>query len=334
MLSLVRGGPKVLVMESTGPKGLVEELEEFLTERSTVRSSDPLSAVESAFEEDTLVIFISSGEDPKLNVYSTPLPPEEVLCQIINLGLCKAMDNVCTAPGTAVMRLVGDIPKVIQRIANDLGGQVVDRLTTLACPVGARTIIYFTESPLNRPLRMEDLHSSAVSVERPCSEVLGHLKDNAMDYMSLAMGTPDWNQVDIKIYDADGRYDLHYRRLMGAIEGIDAGLVLSEAWGRDQAFILMSVPAYLVRLFTPLPPLEVKRLCMALEYSPSGKRWVDMDVIHNGKKVSWTVMKDHEGGRDLIGLDLRNHLLQSLSPQGLKRIRDAEEELSKGLSGS
>ncbi|MCX7829200.1 MAG: hypothetical protein N2315_08420 [Thermanaerothrix sp.] len=329
MLSLVRGGPKVLVVETTASDGRIAELEEFMEARCVPWQQDPLSAVESATEEATLIIFMASGDKPVLKVYSTHTPPEELLCHLINSRLCEAVDNVCTAPGTAVMRLMGDLGRAVERIAKDLGGEVVQRPHALACPTGTRTIIYFTQSPLNRPLRMEELHPSAVLVERPCSEVLGRLKDNAMDYLSIAMGTPDWNQVEIKIYDAAGRYDLHYQRLMGAIEGVDAGLVLSEAWGRDQAFILMSVPVYVVSLFTPLPPSEVKELCMALEYSPSGDRWVDLDVIHRGKKVSWTSLGEDKSPRDSIGLSLREKLLNRMSPQGIKRLREAEERLTE-----
>ncbi|EHM10583.1 hypothetical protein TheveDRAFT_1465 [Thermanaerovibrio velox DSM 12556] len=318
----------MLVVESTASEGRIRELEDFMTSRCVPWQLDPLSAVESITEESTLIIFMASGDKPAMKVYSTNTPPEDLLCHLINSRLCEAVDNVCTAPGTAVMRLLGDVDKAAARIAKDLGGELVDRPHALACPVGTRTIIYFTQSPLNRPLRMEELHPLAVMVERPCSEVLGRLKENAMDYLSMAMGTPDWNHVEIKIYDAAGRYDLHYQRLMGAIEGLDAGLVLSEAWGRDQAFILMSVPVYVVSLFTPLPPSEVKEICTALEYSPKGDRWVDLDVIHQGKKVSWTSMGQGKGDtRDSLGLSLREKLLPRMSPQGLKRLMEAESKL-------
>ncbi|ACZ18564.1 hypothetical protein Taci_0327 [Thermanaerovibrio acidaminovorans DSM 6589] len=332
MLSLVRGGPKVLMLETTRSGEDLAELEAFLAALCPSSSADPMGAVETASEEATLVIFMASGEEPAMRVYSTHLPPEDLLCQLINRRLCEKVDNLCPSPGTAVMRLVGTpegLNLAMERIASDLNGTVGERPHNFVCPAGSRTVIYFTQNPLNRPLRMEDLSPRAVLVDRPCGEVLSHLRENAMDYLSLAMGGPDWNQVDIRIYDAEGRYDLHYRRLMGAIEGIDAGLVLSEAWGRDQAFILMSVPVYVVRLFTPLDPSEIKRMCMGLEYSPKGERWVDLDVICSGKKVSWTGL-EHPGTRDSLGEAMRRELLGRMNQGGLKRLLEAEGELMGG----
>ena len=331
MLSLVRGGPKILMIETTRSD---PRLEERLNRSGTLSDTDPAAAVDLAGEEATLVFLFLSGEGQgQLKVLSTPEPPETVLCDLINQHLTDLVDHVTTAPGMVVMRLLGNLDQAIDRIREDLQGEPSQRGwgSRLRCAVETGTVVYFTTQPLNRPLTPEDFHPEALIVHQPYSTVLTHLRGKAMDYLALAMGTPDWNDMEVRIYDAEDRYDLHYRRLKTAVEGLDLGVVLGEGWGKDQAMLLMSVPVYRVRLFTPLPPEEIKKVALALEYREDGSRCVDLDVFAKGKKVPWTGDRkaDRASSRNGLALEYRRDLFGRLSPETRERAAALEEELAR-----
>ena len=329
MLSLVRGGPKILMIETTS---LDPRLEERVSRMGTPFDAPPGEAVDLAGEEATLIFLFLSGEGQgQIKVLSTPEPPETVLCDLVNQRLTDRVDHVCTAPGLVVMRLLGDLDGTIPKIREEMQAHRSERGSLLRCAEDAGTVVYFTTQPLNRPLRPEDFHPEAMVVDAPYSTVLAHLRGKAMDYLAMALGTPDWNDMEIRIYDAEDRYPLQYRRLMTAVEGLDLGVVLGEAWGKDQAMLLMSVSVYRVRLFTPLPPEEVKKVALALEYRDDGSRCVDLDVFAGGKKVPWTRDRgsSRSGSRNELALEYREDLFRRLSPEAREQMRRLDGEMDR-----
>ena len=42
------------------------------------------------------------------------------------------------------------------------------------------------------------------------------------------MGTPDWNSVEIRIGDKEGRFSTHRKRIWTAVQGLQIGTILEE----------------------------------------------------------------------------------------------------------
>lgn len=94
MLSLVRGGPTVLVIR-TGetPHKLVEALRKI----STPRETSPMELFSNILEGDTL-IFVSARHSKRLLTYQTNLQPMTIFCNIINENLSDAIEQIKVTP--------------------------------------------------------------------------------------------------------------------------------------------------------------------------------------------------------------------------------------------
>jgi hypothetical protein len=318
MLSLVRGGPRILLIESEDP----EPLEEYLHRTASTAAVDLTTVMDVAGEESTL-IFLSGGASQGgvadwTLVFSSIQPPEVLLCGLITEGLAASVRSVCCAPGIVLVRLLGEADRAIDRIQEDLKAQDALRGAFATCsssdPI---TLIYFTQDPLNRPLSPDRLLPRALSVPSSYSTVLPLLRGRMTEYLNLALGTSDWNDVEIRIYDVEEEYERHRRRALTVIEGLELGTVLGEGWGRDQAFILMSVQVFRIRLFTPFDAHRIKEIAMGLEYDATGRRICDVDVYFQGKRTSWTGERQgkERATRNDLGLEMRNRILAALSPE-------------------
>jgi hypothetical protein len=328
MLSLVRGGPRILRIEALDS----EPIEEYLHRFAEMSPLNPEQAVDAAGEDATLVLLAPStgavGRFPWSLAFATFLPPEVLLCGLINERIADRISHVTSAPGIVLVRLMGDLEKAVDAIRTDLEGEPYSQNSFMSEGEGESTRIHFTNAPLNRPLTPAQLSPVVLAVRKPYGVVLSFLRERALDYLSLALGTHDWNDLEIRIYDTEQRYDLHYRRLTAVIEGMQLGMVLGEGWGRDQALMLMSVPIYRVRLFSPLPPQRVKEVALGLEYDRKGRRICDLDVFSGGKHLSWTAERksDRRLSRNELGLRFRGEILSAMPPEAATALEALDPE--------
>ncbi len=334
MLSLVRSGPESLVLHATDK---VSEIKKCLNEWGSHVEVDPERALGIYGNNRRLIFFISSDdlltEEEEEETYVSENSIELLLCILINRRLISGVEEVKMLPGYIVMRLLGSIGSGIAAIQNDLGGEIIDKDPMFRNYIpGTSSVVYFTQKALNRPVSTGDMHEKALLIhDRSKGAIIQFLAIRGTEYLGDAMGTPDWNDVEIRIYDAEGHFDLHRQRLWAAVQGLQVGVVLAERWGRDQAMALMSVPAYLLKIFTPMEVQEVKRIAMGLEYSEMGRRFADFDVFSKDKKIAaYSEFESHPGlSRNDIGMLYRNEMMKNMDSDSRNELIEIEKKLKE-----
>ena len=329
MLSLVRTGPTIITISATeNPRELIDAIRRI----SYTRTTSILESYNSAGEGDTLIFFSSEcAED--IQTYQTTMPPTAILSNIINEHLAGRIQRIRITPPNIVMRLMGDMDKAIDRIALDLKAQEAIRGGLMQNLDEPSVLVNFTSAPLNQLVRIEDFHPRALLIDKPFGQLLAFLRAKAQEYLNIALGSPDWNEVAITLFDAMDQFNLHYQRLITVIQGLDIGIVVGESWEPEYTIALRKSEVYQVRILTPLPSQEIKKIAMALEYDDDGRRVVDFDVYYEGKKISWSSeRKLHKGSRDEIGVLHRKRLLSKLPAEAKTVLLGMDKQIDK--SGS
>jgi len=334
MLSLVRSGPESLVLHATDK---VAEIKKCLNEWGSHVSLDPEKALSIYGNNRRLIFFISSSdlltEEEEEETFVSENSIELLLCTLINRRLINGVEEVKIMPGFITMRLLGNIEDGIRSIHQDLGGEIISRDPMFRNYIpGTSSVVYFTQKALNKPVSASDMDEKALLIhDRSKGAIIEFLGIRGTEYLGDAMGTPDWNDVEIKIYDADGHYDIHRQRLWMATQGLQTGVVLAERWGRDQALAMKSVPIYMVKIFTPMQVQEIKRIAMGLEYNEMGQRFADFDVFFNDKKVgAYTELEAHPGlTRNDIGMLYRNEMLKNMDSDTRNELLKLEKKLKE-----
>ena len=334
VLSLVRSGPEAVLLHVTGK---IQEIKSRLSAWGSHIAFDPEHALHVYGNNRRLIFLVSpsgvgsSQEDEEVTTYVSENMVESFFCDIINGRLVSGVEQAKVLPGSIVMRLLGDIARGISAIQKDLGGDIIESYPMFRSHIpGTSTIIYFTQKALNKPVSPEDMYPKALLISsRSKGALLQYLSIRAIEYLGDALGTPDWNDVEIRIYDADGFFDLHRERLWIATQGLQIGMVLAERWGKDQAMAMLSVPVYMVRVFTPMDAREIKRITLGLEYDDHGQRFADFDVFFKDKKItSYAEIEEHPGlTRNAIGMMYRNNIMRNLDSDSRGEFLKIEEEI-------
>jgi len=334
MLSLVRSGPESLVLLANEK---ITAIRKHLDDWGSRVLLTPEQALRIYGNNRRLIFFepvspLLTEEEGELETYVSENTLDHILCTMINNRLISGIQEVRLLPGYITMRLLGNLQKGIESIHRDLGGQIINKDPMFRSDIpSTSTMIYFTEKALNKPVSDEDLYSQALLVhDRSKGALIQYLTIRGIEYLGDALGTSDWNDVEIKIYDANGFFDLHRQRLWTATQGLQIGFVLEERWGRDQAMVLKSVPIYMVKIFTPMDVREIKKIALGLEYDSLGQRFADFDVFFKERKVSaYQELEDHPGmTRNAIGMIYRNEMIKNLDTDSRNKLLELEDEIN------
>lgn len=324
----VRTGPRILFLRTAEGELLKEKLMQTLQGKILSFSS----AVEISGEANTIVFItppdgqedgIDSGE-----VILLPVGSSVTLTHLLNEGLGKIISRADLGPGLLVQRLPRGGQRVIEAIREYYGAKGLKLVDAVARGKAGDTVIIFTDRPLNRPVRLGEILEPVLLVRRQVPVMYRELRQEAVRYFTEGLEGGQWHEVRINIYDAGEKYKIHYRRLVLALEDLEAGLILGEAWTRDHALALFSVVAYQVRLFTTLEPLELKRVLLGLEYDARGQRFVDMDLYYRRRKVEKAEVLKSLPGDVRGGMYFREQLFSRLSPETREKILRLEQLLA------
>jgi hypothetical protein len=127
------------------------------------------------------------------------------------------------------------------------------------------------------------------------------------------------------------QFDLHYKRLITVLQGLDVGVVAGEDWITEYTVALRKSEVYQIRLLTPLSPREIKRIALALEYDIDGRRVADFDVYVNKKKIGWATEREMNKGyaRADIGVLHRRRLMSSLPAEAKAVLMKLDGEIDR-----
>lgn len=297
---LLRTGPRVVTLHTGDPKGCVGAL---------LRFPDSMlcgfhEGLDRATDESTicLVDAASRGGPPRLNnLYAVVLVNEDIASFLVDLyagdriGGGESADHPAVVPTLGptilLMRYTGSCEAILARLEQRFGG---GRGTfDFAVERGGRgdTLLALTESPLNERLTESDLASTVLLIPKSGTRVFETLRREALVYITENLDTHEWYELRVNIFDSSEHYDLHYKRLLTVLSGLEIGMVLGERWTEDNALALMSVIAFQVRLFTLSEPAFVKEILVGLEYDDDGNRLVDMDLYYRNRKVTWAAAR-------------------------------------------
>lgn len=318
MFSLVRGGPKMLLIKSSD----VNALKIQLVDDFKALVCDFSDAFEKATEYHT-ILFVAdemkttvSNENIKVSLIIRE-ESDRLLCKLFNSPIRQYITELRTAPRILLMRGVGDLSKVAGHLQTDFGGVMGTFSELMESGNDASTLVCLTDKPLNRNMSTSDLYPQILCLNNRYADVYKTLRMQALKYLNIGIENRDWNEIEIRIFDRYSAYELHYERLLELFEGLELGIVLGESWSKDYPRLFMAVEVYRVRFFTFHEPAYIKRLLLGMEYLPDGNRMVDYDVYVNHKKIGWTdaLLKDDPRSRNLAGLKVREELLGRLTPK-------------------
>lgn len=329
MLSLIRGGPKVLIMESSKLKQLSEHLNE--TFHTSPCNMD--AAFDNATEDFTIILLVDKLSDiVQINdvkyFYLINEDSDVLLCTIHNSKKFSLINHVRTAPRILIMRAFGNLEKVIEGIKNDypcITGsfkEIFDNYDYKG------TILALTQHPLNKKLSYTELYPTTLFIREKYSPLRRSLRIHGLRYLNEGLDNKDWYELEIKIYDKYEAFMLHYHRLLKILEYLELGIILGESWGQDTALIFNVVGIYRVRFFTFYEPDYIKKILLGLEYLDDETRIVDYDVFLKRRKISWTdVKEDNIKTKFALSQKYRKHIMEKLDDTQLSKIIELEKQI-------
>ena len=325
MLSLFRMGPKMIVIGSEKPEEFTKTL---LNNFDAVKTSI-VDALNTSYENSTIVFITMPGikiahiKDIISTVYIN-LPADEFYTSLINKGLCSQISDIRSAPGILIMRTQGDKDKIISSVAYEYRANMYSIFESLDYGTSNQTIILFTDKPLNSRLTLNSFDTTTLLIDENINTVSTKIRNQALRFLNEGLIDRTWYEVYIRIYDRYSKYDMHYKRLSVALDNLDIGLILGETWTKDTPRFLLSVLVYQVKLFTLLPPTEIKKILLGLEYAEDGTRIVDLDLIYKNKKIDWTDVRINSMERKELGMMFREEIFKSLNIESKKKLLDLE----------
>ncbi|MCY6485257.1 hypothetical protein OW763_12995 [Clostridium aestuarii] len=329
MFSLVREGPKILLIESKK----IDELVLYVKQKFDAKECNFNFAYENSEEDYTILCLTDKlqevvKEKHIKHIFLIKYQPDKLFCDVLNDNKINLISGSRLAPRIIVMRAFGDFEKIIDEIQKDYMGNNGKLHSILNEHNNKGNIILFSKKPLSNKISLLDIYEKAIYVEQEYYYLLKSLRKHGLRYLNQGLGERDWYDLDIKIYDRFEAYKLQYDKLIRVIDNLELGVVMGESWGIDSPRFLMKVEIYRLRLFTLLEPEYIKKILLALEYSEAGTRIVDYDLYYNRRKIGWTDIEQGEiKARNLLGQKYRNLVFSKISSKESLKILDIENKI-------
>lgn len=328
MFSIVRSGPKILILKSNHINEVINYLQnDFDASRCNIEN-----ALENS-NDDSIIILLTKKMKETIkftdvdNILIIKGEMDTMLSHILNNKKYDLISYSRIAPRIIIMRSFGDTEKMLNAIKNDYNSQI-GILNEILEENNNGTIIAFTKNSLNKSISISDFYEKSLFVEQNYATIIKDLSINDLKYLNIGLDKKDWYELHIKIYDSYGAYFLHYQRLVKIIEKLELGLILGEDWGKDAATIFYSVEIYRIRLFTFYDPIYIKKILLGLEYLDDGTRIVDFDLYYKRKKLHSSDLRNKEMN-DKIALSkkFRKEIQANLETTALKEMYNFEKQI-------
>ncbi|NJE01200.1 hypothetical protein [Thermococcus sp. JdF3] len=324
-MKVLRFGPSIIFLRT----GDIPAVKRALSEAFGVGEIPTDEAIKKSSEFETIVFVTDEWKKetiPPETAFLVSSHAPVVLSLILNEKL--PIEKVHVESTLIFIRVPSKVEEGLKLLSEKYGGEIMDIRTALDEGEAGDTIIGVTRKKLNSPIGPEDI-DGAVLVRRDFLEVYRELSVDLPVLLLRLM--PEWNEITIKIYDTDKRYDENIERLMMVIEDLDIGFVVGEGWDWDYPRPFMRVPVYKLKLLTWEDPVRVKFLLKGIEYV-GYKRLCDIDVFVEGKKIHWTSLGKYDSKFELAKA-AREELERNLSGDVLERLKELEEKLAAESKG-
>jgi len=321
-MRLMRFGPSIIFL-----RGDVERIREGISRLFKVREMRTDEAIRKSNEFETIVL-VTSPEEKRTVAPDWGFLIREgakvVLAEIMNSSL--PVERVEIESTIILIRVPEKVNEALNLLAETLGGEVMNQKDALNLGEACDTVISITRKKLSSPIGPEDVEG-AVLVKR---DFLSVYRELLVDMpMILFRLLPEWNEITIKLYDANRRYEENIERLLLVIEDLDLGFVVGEGWDWDYPRPFMRVPVYRLKLLTWEKPERVKFLLKGIEYH-GYKRLCDIDVFVGDKKINWIQLGKFSSKFELAQ-KAREELEKELSEEVRRKLNEIEEKLLEEL---
>ncbi len=330
MLDLIRGGPKMLIFESSR----IEELKDYFIQSKNAYAYSYDDTFEKAGEEHTIIFITDKMEDIVdrkriKEVLMIAEEPDVILCGLLNDGKGHLVTMSRISTRIIILSAMGDPEKAIREISEDyecIEGDIIEILNSYN---EKGTVIAISGKPIHGEISIKrDIYKRALFVEEKYRPLMRSLRPRALKYLNSSLGNKDWYEIEIRIFDQYGKYDLHHERLLNIIEWLEIGLVLGESWGKDYPRPMLAVEVYRIRLFTYHDPKYIKKILIGLEFLDDGTRIIDYDLYFNRKKLYWTEVADKGvKERHLLGAKYREEILSKLRDKEVEELYGIENDI-------
>ncbi|HNU80095.1 MAG TPA: hypothetical protein PLW98_03775 [Bacillota bacterium] len=330
MLSLVRGGPKILLFESSRK----EELRNYFIQEKGTEAYYTNDAFENAGEDHTIVFIIDNITEAvdffeADNGIVINEEPDVILCNMLNDKKIDLVSRSRIATRIIILRAMGDLERVVRDISGDYQCIVGNPLDIIKSSDENGTLVVVTEKPLHRNISCKkDVYEKALLINEKYRPLIRSLRSRALKYLNNGIGNKDWYELEIRIYDKYGEYDLHYNRLLNIMESLEIGIILGASWGKDYPRPMLAIEIYRVRFFTFYDPVYIKKMLLGLEYLEDGTRIVDYDLFYKRKKLYWAEAAEKDiMERHLLAAKYRGEILSKLSENEMKKLHKIENDI-------
>lgn len=332
MVSLVRSGPRSLLISTSRNEEITnyftKELGAIIVEMKTIMKES---------EENHTIVYIVEYENQERTkykrtqafvVYEDPI----VLISKMHKLICNnVIETLRSGPMFLIMRSTGDLNSVVNKVNEDFGGKVGSFEECSKNGFQNRTIISVTDKPLYKSMTSDDLHPKHIMLEEDYFKIKQGLRRHSKKYLNLGVGSKSWSDLEIRIYDSFGAYELHYKRLLSVLDSLQIGFVTGESWSKDQPRALLFIDVYSIRFLSFHSPEEIKKILFGLEYLEDGRRIVDYDLFQKNEKIQWSAL--YKGEKNVVKIDkaieARKELYSRLSDSSKAELREYENEILK-----
>jgi len=330
MLSLVRGGPKILLFESNRK----EELRNYFVQEKGADSYNSDDAFENAGEDHTILFIIDKitevvDFDETDNGILIDEEPDVILCNMLNDKKIHLIRRARIATRIIVLRAMGDPERVVKEISGDYQCIEGNALDIINSSNEKGSLVVITDKPLHTNISFKkDIYKKALFIKEKYRPLIRSLRSHALKYLNSGLGNKDWYELEIRIYDKYGEYDLHYKRLLNIMESLEIGIILGASWGKDYPRPMLAIEIYRVRFFTYYDPIYIKKILLGLEFLDDGTRIVDYDLFYKRKKIYWTeAVEKNIKERYQIADKYRKDMLSKLSNEEMKKLNKIENDI-------
>ena len=331
MMSFVRSGPKILIIEPENEEHFKKFIKNHFESTPLLESAKTFDDVISDMNQHQTLIYLADNAKENIQKFNRDKcmiineGAQNFLMYAINHGEAVSIKHVRKAPRIVIMKVIGNMESTIENIAEDFNA-VIEPIRTIFNEQSQGTIICFTKANINKKVLFSDLDNHAVFTDLHFSEVIKTLDNHSLKYINRNLDKQEWYDLTIKIYDSYEAYKIQYDRLIHVLDKLGAGIILREGWGEDAAKIFLIVGVYKVTLFTYLKPYEIKKILLALEYMENGERIVDYDLFYKKKKIHWDEVKIKGiKGKEALSLHYRRGIYEVLEAEDVEALKSMED---------
>ena len=292
IMSFVRSGPRILIVE-TKDENLFRSF--LSTHFSKVEIGEKIKTFEdiiSLMSHHQTLIYISENAKEPIHDFKVEKciiledSAQSFLMKALNCSASNVISYVRRAPRIIIMKVIGNIEKTVEEIADDFKA-TIEPTRTVINTYSEGTVILFTKGNLNKKLEFHDLYEKSVYTQEHFSDTINMLDHHSLKYINRSGTANDWCNLTINIRDKYEEYKSHYNRLIYVLDCLGAGMILKEGWTEDTGLFFSSNAGYKVVLYTYLSAVEIKKVLLALEYMENQERIVDFDLFDKKKKIHW-----------------------------------------------